>query len=132
MDICVEYMQDLSGVIDQGSLVAIYSATQIATQQGVNYIPKNLPVSNPKTRWLFVKGVPDSWSGTLITIAMLNAALSEFNSDNGGWNFWNEIPQSLKNNLTNDGYDTVTFAQFKGYLRNKSTNQFLSEIDLLA
>jgi len=66
MDICVEYMQDLSGVIDQGSLVAIYSATQIATQQGVNYIPKNLPVSNPKTRWLFVKGVPDSWSGTLI------------------------------------------------------------------
>ena len=131
MDICVEYMQATDGVITQGSLAAVYPATQIADQVGVNYIPKTLPVPNLRTRWLFVKGVPDTWNSTPITIARLNAALGEFNSGNGGWNFWNEIPQNIKNNLTNDGYDTVTFAQFKGYLRNKQTNQFLSELDLL-
>lgn len=124
---------------EQGDPVAVYPALQIGDLSGQNYTPKNLPVPMIRTRYLFVKNIPDNWQGVPITIAKISGVLTSphllFNGDTEKmilWNFWADLSNGVKNALSSNGYDTVNFSQLKSALRRKDTQAIFSELDLLA
>jgi len=156
VDICIEFMmlpppdEEISSSargkwFQVGDPIVCYQATQMGALSGQNYTPHTLPVPMPRTRYLFVKGIVDSWQGKEITLAVINAVLADEWSENlvvftnpkknifkkRIWNLWDGINNGVRNNLIADGYDTINFAQLLSSLRNKNTLNLLSEPDFL-